>query len=157
MANDYFERLKTMQEDPAGEEPEIIEDTDPMDPKETLKAFLVAIVITGLLLGAVGFIFFTTVQFALGVLLGVLTACGTAVHLYASLDKSLDMPADKAGNYQRSRAMLRLLIMGLPILIACLLPNVFHVLGVLLGITGLKLGAYLQPVTLKAIKYFKRR
>ena len=118
----------------------------------TLKSMEIGIVLSVLVLALVGvFIVKDKLQFALGAALGCVVACGMAVHIYVTIDKALDLPEDKSSGYVTRMALLRLMLMGIPVLLACFLPGVFNVLGVLLGLTGLKLGAYLQPGVLKII------
>lgn len=125
--------------------------------RETLITFEIGIILTGILFGGVGALFVKApLQYVLGTAFGMLAACGIAVHLYITIDKTLDMPEEKASGYTRGMAMLRLVLMGIPVIVACLLPNVFNVLGVLFGLTGLKIGAYLQPGILKVIKKLKK-
>ena len=81
---------------------------------------------------------------------------GIAAHLYYTIGKSLDMSEEKAAGYTRGMAVLRLMLMGIPLVAACLLPEYLNVLGVLFGLTGLKIGAFLAPGVLKIIKKFKK-
>ena len=123
----------------------------------TLYTLIIGIIICGLVFGAVGcFIAKHRIPYILGVTIGTFAACGIAVHLYYTIGKSLDMPEEKAAGYTRGMAVLRLMLMGIPLVGACLLPEYINVLGVLLGLTGLKVGAFMQPGVLKIIKKFKK-
>jgi len=122
--------------------------------KDTLYALILGTVFFGTVMGAVGTILFvdSRLPFALGTALGMVTACGIAVHLYKTIDKALDMEAEAAVTYTRQMALLRIGLMGIPVIAALLLPEYLHVLGVFLGLLGLKAGAFLQTGILKLIQ-----
>ena len=123
----------------------------------TLYTLIIGIVVCGLVFGVIGcLITGRRVPYILGVTIGTFAACGIAVHLYYTIGKSLDMPEEKASGYTRGMAVLRLMLMGIPLVGACLLPEYINVLGVLLGLTGLKVGAFMQPGVLKIIKKHKK-
>ena len=123
----------------------------------TLYTLIIGIILCGLVFGAVG-CFFTKhrAPYIFGVTIGTFAACGIAAHLYYTIGKSLDMPEEKAAGYTRGMAVLRLMLMGIPLVGACLLPEYISVLGVLLGLTGLKIGAFMQPGVFKIIKKLKK-
>ena len=127
--------------------------------KDTLYSLILGTVASGVFFGVLGILFFSGARaaFALGVCLGMVTACSIAVHLYKTIDRALDMAAESAVSYTRRMALLRMGLMGIPVILALLLPDFFHVLGVLLGLLGLKMGAFLQPGILKLIQKRKRR
>ncbi|MCR4778919.1 MAG: ATP synthase subunit I [Lachnospiraceae bacterium] len=123
----------------------------------TFYTLLIGIVVTGFVFGAFGCIFIKPrLPYIFGVTIGTLAACGIAAHLYYTIGKSLDMSEEKAAGYTRGMAVLRLMLMGIPLVAACLLPEYLNVLGVLFGLTGLKIGAFLAPGVLKIIKKFKK-
>lgn len=122
--------------------------------KQTLYALILGILISGIFFGVLGTLILTEIRlpFALGTVLGTAVACGLAVHMYRSIDEALDMEPDFAKRYMRGRSTLRMGLMGITLGAAFVLPEYLHVLGVFLGLMGLKAGAYLQPGILKLIE-----
>ena len=114
--------------------------------RDTLYSMLLGIIISGVLIGILGTLLYagSRVPFALGVCLGVLAAVGIAFHLYYTIDRALDMEAEAAVSYTRRMALLRMIGMGIPVVVAVLFPTYFHVLGVFLGELTLKIGAFLS-------------
>lgn len=135
---------------------------DMQQAKDTLYSLILGIVFFGIILGVFGTLLFgaflpdARFAFLLGSMTGVVTACGIAVHLYKTIGKSLDMEADSGSNYMKRMALLRLLLMGLPVILSVLFPDVLHPLGTFMGLMGLKFGALLQPVVLRLIKKEKK-
>lgn len=126
--------------------------------RRTLWGLIGGVIFSGCILGCLGTWLFedSRLQFALGTVLGTLTACGIAVHMYVTIDKALDMAPEAAVNYSRWMAIVRIGLMGIPVVVALLLPSYLHVLGVFLGLLGLKAGAYLQWGILKLIEKKKK-
>lgn len=125
--------------------------------KDTLYSLILGILFFGIILVTLGTLLAADkAAFVLGGLLGVVTACGIAVHLYKTIEKSLDLDPERSVGYTRGMALLRLGLMGLPVIAAVLIPQVLHPLGVLAGILGLKAGAFLQPAFLKLIKKWRK-
>ena len=122
--------------------------------KDTLYTLMLGTDVFGIIFGALGTLLFVDARasFACGVLLGMVTACSIAVHLYKTIDKALDMAPESAVSYTRRMALLRIGLMGIPIILALLVPAYLHVLGVFLGLLGLKAGAFLQPGILKLLQ-----
>lgn len=83
--------------------------------------------------------------YVLGTLVGCVASCATAVHMYRSLDRGLDMDPDAAGKYIFRQSMLRLFMMLVVVYISLLLPFVSPV-GVVLGLLGLKLSGLMRPL-----------
>jgi len=91
------------------------------------------------------------IQFILGVLLGGIIAVVLVYHMERSIENALERDSEGAEKYSRKMAAVRYLIMVAALAAAMLIPRVFNVFGVLLGILAIKLSAYLQPVTSKHI------
>lgn len=85
-------------------------------------------------------------QFALGTVWTGLGATAMTIHLYFSLQKSLDLEEDAAIKRERGQAMIRLVIMIVVIGSGLFFSQVFHPLGVVLGAFALKISAYMQPL-----------
>ena len=125
---------------------------DPAVAKETLAAMEIGIALSAVALGAVFAIFIRTPQYFIGVAAGTLLSCLEALHMYHTIDNSLSMDEGRARVYAGSMSMARLLAFGALVVAACLLPGYINVLGVIVGMTGLKAGAFLVPMVLKVIK-----
>lgn len=85
-------------------------------------------------------------QFVLGTVWSGLGATAVTIHLYFSLQKSLDLDEDSAVKRERVQAMIRMIIMIVAIGSGLFFSQVFHPLGVVLGAFALKVSAYMQPL-----------
>lgn len=85
-------------------------------------------------------------SFVLGTAWSALGACIVTVHLYCSLQKSLDMDSGAAQKRESIQAIIRMIIMIVVVGSGLILSDVFHPLGVVLGAFALKVSAYLQPL-----------
>lgn len=92
---------------------------------------------------------------AVGLWLGVLTACVMAVHMAAALDSALVMGEKGASGYLQRKAVLRYALVCVLIVVLGV-TDTGNPVTYFLGVMGLKLGAYLQPVTHKLIKFIKK-
>lgn len=138
------------------EEKGSVEKDDMQIARDTLYSLLLGTLASGLALVALGTILYPQKSaFLLGGLLGLVTACGIALHLYRTIGRSLDLAPEQSAGYTRRMALLRLGLMGLPVILSVMIPEIIHPLGVLIGILGLKAGALLQPAFLRLIQ--KRR
>lgn len=90
-------------------------------------------------------------QFILGVLLGGIISVVLVCHMERSIENALMRDQEGAEKYSRKMAAIRYLIMIVALGAAMMLPRVFNIFGVLLGILALKLSAYMHPVTSKYI------
>lgn len=91
--------------------------------------------------------------YALGLLVGALTAVYLAWHMARSIDKMLDrteLGAD-AGAGMRVSSLLRYGIVVLVLIITALVSEWVNPISVFIGIIGLKVAAYLQPFTHKIV------
>ncbi len=80
-----------------------------------------------------------------GLLLGIGIAAGLAVHLYKSLDYCLELDPESAEKTMRKKAVTRYLIMVIAAGTAGCFPEILNPVGLLIGLMGLKISAYLQP------------
>lgn len=94
----------------------------------------------------------TDKSIARGVGFGGIVAVGILTQLYFSLKKALELDENHAEKYTVRHAMIRLFLMGAALFVGILLPKIFNVIGIMLGVLGLKAGAFLQPVIHKIIK-----
>lgn len=82
---------------------------------------------------------------ALGLLLGILTALGMAYHMSWTFDRYLGLPEKAAVRKVMLHAIGRYLVVAL-VLFTILFTGIANPLTAFLGIMGLKIGAYLQPL-----------
>ena len=61
------------------------------------------------------------------------------------------MESTVASGYMKKEAFLRMILIIFALLLAVLLPKVFHLIGVMLGVLTLKGAALLYPVTNKIL------
>lgn len=91
-------------------------------------------------------------QFLNGLVLGIITALFVSISLCQSVQKAAN---EKGKSIWLNGSFFRMGMVGIVTVIALRYPQIFHVLGFLLGIGTLQLSAYLQPVWFSFLK--KRR
>ena len=115
--------------------------------KKTLTGLLIGIGLYIVVIAILGAILVDNkLQFVLGTVWSGLGATAVTVHLYFSLQKSLDLDEESAVKRERVQAMIRMIIMIVVIGSGLFFQQVFHPLGVVLGAFALKVSAYLQPL-----------
>lgn len=113
---------------------------------ETLKDLIFGIGLYFVIISLIGLVIVEDkTGYILGTMFGSIVAVGMAFHMYASLDKGLDMDPDSAQKYIVSRSMLRLFMMLAAAYIGIWLPWLSFI-GVVLGLFGLKFAALMQPL-----------
>ena len=119
---------------------------------ETLKELLVGISLFEILAVVIGIWFVDSpVKYMLGVLAGAVLVLLSAIHMYWSIRKNLEVNMDNASAanaYSVKNSMIRYGVILIVFLFFCL-TDIAYPLAVFLGIMGLKAGAYLQPFTHK--------
>ncbi|MDE6874698.1 MAG: ATP synthase subunit I [Lachnospiraceae bacterium] len=131
---------------------------DAQNAAETVRDMAVGLAFLGLVFAAVGCIFSGKdwYRWVLGVLLGTVAAGLMLRHLYAAVDRALDMDEEHATKYMKKSATLRILMAGAALSLGAFFPGVFHVFGVFMGVLCLKFAAYLQPLTHKVLKFLSK-
>lgn len=131
---------------------------DALNASETIRDMALGLALAAAVLAAAGCIFVREERYrwVFGVLLGAAAAGLMLRHLYVTIDRALDMDEEHASKYMKKSATLRILMAGVALAAGALLPELFHVFGVLAGVLCLKFSAYLQPLTHKAIKFFSK-
>ena len=121
---------------------------------ETLKELLTGILFFELLALGIGIWFAeSVVKYLIGLAIGMLLAVFSAIHMYVSIRKNLEINTGKesAANASSVKAgMIRYAVILVVFFITCL-TDFAYPLAVFLGIMGLKAGAYIQPFTHKYI------
>lgn len=119
---------------------------------ETLLQLLMGILIFEIVCQLIGMWFVPDkLKYTVGLWIGAILACLSAYHMWWSLDRNLSINADneKGATAFATRAnMIRYVVILLVFLILCL-TTVAYPLAAFLGIMGLKIGAYLTPLTSK--------
>lgn len=116
------------------------------DSKKTLKTLLLGIMVYAIVFVIIGFFLSRNKQsYFAGLLLGIGIAAGLAVHLYKSLDYCLELDPESAEKTMRKKAVTRYLIMVIAAGTAGCFPGILNPVGLLIGLMGLKISAYLQP------------
>ncbi len=119
--------------------------------KETIIGFLIGIGIYAVLIELVGFFFSEDLfSYTLGLLFGVAVAIFLIVHMAKTLDRALDLPQEQAVKYTRRQSFLRLAVM-LAAMVIALLVEQLNFIAVILGMLGLKMGAFIAPKLLKRL------
>lgn len=115
--------------------------------KETLKELIIGILLYAVIL-CIGILVLFQGKYSIvfGIGLGAAGAVIVAVHMFWSLNKSLDLGENGAVKRERFMVILRMVIMGLVASAGIIFPQWFHILGIFVGLLGLKVSAYLQPV-----------
>lgn len=115
--------------------------------KKTMKEILTGITFYALLVCIVGAFFVDNkINFVLGVLYGAVSSGIMMFHIYYTLNVSLEMEPEAAEKREKGMIVLRMVIMGVALAVGFLLSDIFNTIGILFGIFGLKIAAYLQPV-----------
>jgi len=84
---------------------------------------------------------FSILQFALGALLGIAASVVRVIILDKTVQKAVNMEKDKAANYVRLLGFVRLILAGLVLLLAALVPFV-NLWGAAAGILSHQIAAY---------------
>lgn len=134
---------------------EISPEEDAAQVQDTLREMIVGIIVLAVLFGAVFLIFGRAQRFTLtaGLVIGAVTAEIILRHMYITIGRAVDMDADSATRYTKKSSMFRLLVAGIALSVALLVPKVFHIVGTLAGLFCLKFAAYIQPLTHKILKF----
>ena len=92
-----------------------------------------------------------SISFTAGLLLGTLVAYLMAAHMQHTVRRAVEMENTAASGYMKKEAIFRMLFIIFSLLLAVLLPKVFHLIGVMLGVLTLKGAALLYPITNKIL------
>ena len=120
--------------------------------KETFWDLLIGITVLSFVICLIGgAVTKGSITFIAGVCYGGVVAILLTIHLFKSLDKTLDLGEDRAEKYARKMTAIRMGIMILAVVIALYLANWLNLVGVVFGILTLKISAYIQPFIHKGI------
>lgn len=120
--------------------------------KETFWDLLIGIAGLTLLICGIGWVATKgSLTFVTGIFYGGVVAIVLAVHMFKTLEKTLDLGEAGAEKHARKMTAVRMGIMIVAVIIAIYLSNWINLAGVIFGILTLKLSAYIQPIIHKRI------
>lgn len=120
--------------------------------RKTFWDLMVGIVLFSALFGIIGAMLAEdTMAFFLGVVLGGAVAAGLCVHMYKTLEVTLDMDEGRAQKRAYAMTGIRMFIMAAAVFAALRFSELLDVIGVVLGILTLKFAAFAQPLIRKGI------
>lgn len=118
---------------------------------ETLKELLIGVGIYGVTAEIICLIIgYDILHVSAGLLTGVLTAAGMAIHMNRALEDALDLGEKGALAHIRKTYFIRITVVFI-ILGAVVYFKIGNVFAVLVGVMSLKLAAYMQPAVHKFI------
>lgn len=92
--------------------------------------------------------------YTLGLLLGGGIALLMSGHMYSSISEAVLYDKETAEKKVKFSSFIRMVFMVAALVAAALLPKYISLVAVVLGISGLKFSAYLQPLTHKVFNKF---
>ena len=122
----------------------------------TLKELLIGILAAGVLfqLTIVWFVRSKS-SYSAGLWIGVLLAAFLAWHMWKTIDEALDWGEAGAQKLMRKQSLIRYIVI-IVVLAVLMCTEAANPLAAFLGVMTLKVAAYLQPVTHKAISKLRR-
>ena len=125
--------------------------------KQTLYELLAGIVVCLLILLAGNLLVSDHMTWSLGLILGGVIAWVMTIHMYHSLQQATLYDEETATKKVKKSSLFRMFFMVAGLVAAVILPNVFSMLAVVLGVLSLKFSAYLQPLTHKVLKKIRNK
>lgn len=116
--------------------------------KKTLISLIAGIWIVMIPIAAAGILITGTITFLWGELLGSFVGACLALHMYHSLDIALDI-GERASGYTKRSAFLRSMIMLAILAFSFYFRKYVHPAGTFLGLFGMKISVYVQPIITK--------
>lgn len=133
--------------------------TEKSNPNSTLIELLSGILLFEIVCELIGVFFVKdAVKYSAGLWIGAVLACASAIHMFWSLRCNFEMNGNNekgAQSYAIRYNLIRYILIFAVFLVVCLTDFVYP-LATFLGIMGLKVGAYLQPLTYKFILKIKK-
>lgn len=127
-----------------------------MECQKVLKEVYIGIAIYACIFMVIGVIFIRPAWiYAVALILGSIGACFQIRHIYDTLDRALELDSKNAKSFATVRSLFRLAIcMGL--MIGGILINWSAFVGVAVGLMGLKVSAFLNPLVGRILNRFDR-
>lgn len=92
------------------------------------------------------------VSYSIGLWTGIFTAVFSAWHMWRSLDRGLDLGEKGAVSYLSRQNIIRYLVIVIILVITAVTPKGGNPVAAFIGVMGLKVSAYMQPLTKKISK-----
>lgn len=123
---------------------------------ETLRELMLGILVFGILAEIVIMVISSRTAYnSLGLLCGILVSEFMAFHMAYTIEISILLPEKGAIAYMRKMMIIRYVVVCI-VLGVIGVTNIANPITVIVGIFGLKMGAYMQPLTHKLISKRKR-
>jgi uncharacterized BrkB/YihY/UPF0761 family membrane protein len=119
--------------------------------QKILKALIIGMLITTVVICGISFFFFSYLEFYMGVFIGVLTAILQVMHINHSINKALDRTPEEGQKYVVKRYFMRYIVIIL-IMVFGILYSPKALMGIVVGLFTLKIAAYLLPWVKKYMK-----
>lgn len=121
-----------------------------------LKELILGILIYGIIALLIGLLFTPNAStYTVGLLIGLLTAVGMAVHMERAMSTALDLGPGGAEQHIRKTYLIRTLIVILIFGLAVYF-RVGSVWSLFIGVMGLKVAAYIQPL-IEKLPFIKKQ
>jgi len=121
----------------------------------TLLELYVGIIVSGVIMLAVGLIFARPMwMYLVGVLGGTAGAAFQLYNMYDTIDRALSVDEGKARGYMTAKSMFRLIISAVIMMVAYFI-GVAAFVGSILGLFSLKISALLNPFFKKLLSDFR--
>lgn len=82
----------------------------------------------------------------LGLLLGAVLGTAAFIHMGVSLENSIDMMEEEPAKKNTIRTFITRAVIIAVVMVAAIISGWFNMLFVIIGMFGLKVGAYVQPI-----------
>lgn len=82
----------------------------------------------------------------LGLLLGAVMAIAAFIHMGVSLENSIDMMEEEPAKKNTVKTFITRAVVIAAVMVAAIISGWFNMLFVIIGMFGLKIGAYAQPL-----------
>ncbi len=139
------------------EEIDIVPVTEETSLKGTVTEMVSIIMLWGILVELSGVFFVKDkIAYSIGLVIGLALAIFTAINIARGISKVIDLGQSVAANKIRLQAVLRYLFI-VAVFTLILFTKFANPIAAFLGLMGLKVSAYLQPLTHKFFTKYKRR
>ena len=122
-----------------------------MKKNSTLKELLIGIVLVGVVLQIVCLFFHRQLYQAVGLWTGIGISIGMAIHMQYSIEDGLDIQGDAGVKHMQKSYFIRTAV-AVVVMAVVLYYDWGNPITILLGVTALKVGAYLQPTVHKVLQ-----
>ncbi len=123
---------------------------------ETLNYILIGILLFNIVIGIIGSIAFKEhLQYAIGIIIGGVTAVIYMIHLNYSIERALDMSSSNASKFTNKMHFIRVGIVIIALVISFYFGKTSF-FGSLVGIMSFKVAIYMRPLTIYILKILNK-